>query len=579
MSFRWNCATKMSALCCTFAMCTFWLVGDTNAQRPQIDKGSRPVTGRPDRRAINPRVNVLSKFRETRNQSANGTEEYRTFNGTFNNIEFPRVGSIFTELTRISPSAYGPFNSLARQDQKSVREISNVIGNQIFNMPNDRQLSDFVWQWGQFMDHDLDLTEFQLPPQSADIPVPVGDPIFDSLSQGGKTISFNRSLHRQRPFRTNLVRQQLNEITAWIDASNVYGSELERAEELRTHEDGLLATSGGGLFMPTEVRSNGNLGFFAGDIRSTEQVGLATMHTLFVREHNRRAAEIKADNPDLSDEEVYQRTRKEVYAILQVITYNEWLPALLGPDNPLTPYAGYQPDVSPAIANEFSGCAFRFGHTMLSNQLQRLNDDGSTIAEGNILLRDAFFDANVLLDFGVEPYLKGLMSQQAQEVDTKFISGVRNFLFANQPDADEGPSGPIGFDLASLNFQRGRDHGLPDFNTMRIAYGLPALNNFAELTSDPLLQAQLASVYDSVNVMDPLVGFLAEDHASNSSVGPSLIAALKDQFERVRDADRFWYELVFTGDDLERIRNTTLADVIKRNTALVNVQDNVFFVE
>ena len=59
------------------------------------------------------------------------------------------------------------------------------------------------------------------------------------------------------------------------------------------------------------------------------------------------------------------------------------------------------------------------------------------------------------------------MTQKCQEIDTQFISGVRNFLFANQPDADPGPSGPLGLDLAALNFQRGRDHGIADFNTLR----------------------------------------------------------------------------------------------------------------
>ena len=82
---------------------------------------------------------------------------------------------------------------------------------------------------------------------------------------------------------------------------------------------------------------------------------------------------------------------------MEAITYNEWLPALLGQDNPLTPYAGYNPNENPNIANEFSGAAFRFGHTMLSNQLLRLNDDGSPINDGGILLRDAFFDANVII--------------------------------------------------------------------------------------------------------------------------------------------------------------------------------------
>ncbi|MEM9409906.1 MAG: peroxidase family protein [Planctomycetota bacterium] len=586
-SHDWANLKKHTVILTGFVFLSFLLCSNLEAQRRrstgQVDRNrvqgreGEQVQGRPDRRTIDPKVNIRRKFSERRHYDRAGTEEYRTFNGTFNNLTRPRDGSILTELIRMAPAAYGPRNSMARHEMESPRVISNAIGTQNGNMVNARGLTDLVWQWGQFLDHDLDLTEFQTPVEIENIKVPLGDPIFDPTSAGGKTIPFMRSLHRARPFRTNLVRQQLNEITAWIDGSNVYGSETERAESIRTHEDGLLATSGGGLFMPLETAGNGALIFRAGDIRSTEQVGLATMHTLFVREHNRLAVDIKAANPGLGDEAIYQRARKEVYAILESITYNEWLPALFGPDHPLASYGGYDPSVNPNIANEFSGAAYRFGHTMLSNQLLRLNDDGTPIADGPILLRDAFFNANALLDYGIEPYLKGLMTQQAQEVDTKFISGVRNFLFSNAPDATQGPSGPVGFDLAALNFQRGRDHGIPDFNTVRIAYGLPALDSFAELTSDVLLQAQLASVYPSIDHLDPLVGFLAEDHASNSSLGITLITILKDQFERVRDADRFWYELVYTGEDLERIRNTTLADVIKRNTTLTNVQDNVFF--
>ena len=540
------------------------------AQQPSSTEGQEIRTQRPDqgfRRS--PTLLDAQRFRERRPFSSVG-EEFRTFNGVSNNLQQPRYGSIFVSLIRMSPAAYGPDNSLARQNAASPRAISNVACHQPWAEFDARKLSDMVWQWGQFMDHDLDLTESQSPAEAAPIQVPIGDPIFDPLSGGSTTISFNRSLHA-KTFR-RAVRQQLNEITAWVDASNVYGSDQQRAASLRTFEDGMMRTTDAGPFGDLLPFSADGTQFMAGDIRAGEQAGLTCMHTLFVREHNRLATEIKNSNPALVDEEIYQLARKNVYAIIEAITYNEWLPALLGPDNLLPAYAGYDDSVSPDIANEFSTCGFRFGHTMLSNQLLRLDTGNNEIPEGHILLRNAFFNPVVVLSIGIEPYLRGLAFQNAQQVDMRLNSGIRNFLFSNQA------SSPTGFDLAALNIQRGRDHGLADYNSLRISYGLSPVNDFGEISSDQLTQAQLASMYPSVDDIDPWIGMLAEDHASKSSLGPLSIAIIKDQFQRLRDSDRFWYERVFSGADLEVIQQTTLADVIRRNTNIGSeLQDDVFF--
>lgn len=527
---------------------------------------------RPDRKPVRiPSAAELERSVEPQN-IVRGIE-YRTFNGTNNDLQRRREGAAFVPLVRMAPPAYGPGNSLARQEQVSAREISNSCNHQSAAKFNERSMSDFVWQWGQFLDHDLDLTEFQHPVESAPIQVPLGDAFFDPLGTGTSQIGFSRSLHFRLDLSISKVRQQINEITAWIDGSNVYGSSKDTADSLRTFVDGKLRTSDGGKFGDLLPLNKSGTQFVAGDIRAGEQAGLSCMHTLFMREHNRLAALIKATHPNLDDEEIYQRARSEVIAILESITFNEWLPALMGEAHVPADYQGYDPEASPNIANEFSTAAFRFGHTMLNNQLLRLQDNGEVIAEGNILLRNAFFNPAVVQSVGIDPYLRGMMSQRAQEIDTELTGAVRNFLFANQPES------PAGFDLAALNIQRGRDHGLPDFNTVRISYGLPPLNSFAELTSNPLAQAKLASVYDSVDVMDPWVGFLAEDHAPGSSLGPTAIAALREQFERIRDADRFWYERIYTGDDLDRIQKTTLANVIRRNTGLTNVPKNVFFAD
>src|SRR5256885_30141 len=126
-------------------------------------------------------------------------------------------------------------------------------------------------------------------------------------------------------------------------------------------------------------------------------------------------------------------------------------------------------------------------------------------------------------------------------------------------------------DLAALNIQRGRDHGLADYNTVRAAYGLPKGTTFAQITSDPALQQALKDLYGNVNNIDLWVGGLAENHLPGASVGPTFARIISDQFSRLRAGDRFWYQREFGGAALWQIQHTTLADVIKRNTDLTNL--------
>jgi len=307
--------------------------------------------------------------------------------------------------------------------------------------------------------------------------------------------------------------------------------------------------------------------FQAGDIRANENVELIAMQTLFVREHNRLADRIAAQNPGLSDEEIYQQARRIVIGEIQAITYNEFLPALLG-RNALAPYTGYKPDVNPGIATEFSTAAFRVGHTMLGNDVEFLDNNGNEIRPA-VSLSEAFFNPDLVRETGIDPILKYLASDVAEEVDTHVVDSVRNFLF--------GPPGAGGLDLASLNIQRGRDHGLADYNTTREAYGLPRITDFSQITANVEVQQRLRDLYGSVDNIDLWVGGLAEDHVAGSSVGPTFQRIIADQFQRLRDGDRFWYQREFSGPELDRIEHTSLADVIRRNTTVTNLQENVFF--
>ncbi len=507
-------------------------------------------------------------------------DEIPAIDGTGNNVDHPDWGSTGEMLLRMAAEDYADDSSMpAGQGRESARTVSNAMDTADQSQPNDRNLTDILWLWGQFVDHDIDLTEGT---QGAmPIQVPASDPYFDPGATGTQTIAFNRSIYQM----DNGVRQQINEITAFLDGSTIYGSDPARTDALRSHVGGKLRTvetSVGDLLPYNDGNNSENTIFpnarqpfqnpdelfLSGDVRANENVALTSMHTLWVREHNRIADEISAQHHNLTDDQIFQQARAIVRAEIQSITYNECLPALLGFDA-IGPYQGYDPDVNPDIANEFSTAAYRFGHSMLSSELLRLDADGNVIDAGNLSLQNAFFHPSEITDNGIDPLLRGMTTTVAQEIDTQVVDDVRNFLF--------GPPGAGGFDLAALNIQRGRDHGLSSYNDTREALGLPRMANFADISSDPHVVAGLESMYASVDDIDLWIGGLAEDHLPGSSMGETFSTIITDQFERLRDGDRFWYQNVFHGRQLAELEQTTLADVIERNTGVQNLQPNVFF--
>jgi hypothetical protein len=528
------------------------------------------------------------EFLETRCLLSGG---FRSIDGTGNNLANPDWGSAGTDLLRVAPASYGDgISTPAGADRPSARLISNVMADQTDDVINQRFMSDFVYVFGQFLDHDIDLTASDPSPSAAfNVPVPTGDPYFDPKGTGTQLIYFNRSVFDPATgTSTANPRQQPNLITAFIDGSQIYGSDDARADALRTHVGGLLKTSPGNLLPynnttyfatpltnanDAHVLPNSQL-FAAGDVRANENIELIAMQTLFVREHNRIATQIAAAHPNYSDEQLYQLARQQVIGELQAITYNEFLPALLGP-GALKPYTGYKADVNPGVTTEFSTAAYRLGHSMLDDTIHRLDNNGQEIPAGSVPLQMAFFnttyfDPNLPNHEGdIDPLLKAAMSGVAQDIDPLVVNAVRNFLF--------GPPGAGGFDLASLNIQRGRDHGLADYNTTRAAYGLPKVTSFADITKNVDLQQKLELLYGSVDKIDLWVGGLAEDHVPGASVGPTFYKIIVDQFQRLRDGDRYWFERIFRGKDLLQLENTHLSDIIRRNTSLTNVQDNVFF--
>jgi hypothetical protein len=506
--------------------------------------------------------------------------DYRTYDGSNNNLANPNWGKAGINLLRIAAVDYGDgYSTPAGADRLSARAISNGVNVQApVTKTNDRLMSDFAYIFGQFINHDISFTDSN-PAEPFNIPVPCGDPYFDPFNTCTKTIKMSRSNYDPATGTgSGNPRQQYNKITAWLDGSVIYGSDATRAAALRTFSGGKLKTSAGNLLpLNTDGLPNQNQGpypsnqlFLAGDERANENAELTALHTLFVREHNYWAELIGLDDPLLNDEAIYQTARKIVGAELQAITYNEFLPALLG-DGALKPYAGYQPNVNPGVANEFSTVGFRVGHSMLRENIKFLGNDGRPIAP-DMSLAEVFFNPSVLKTYGIDPLIKYLGTDNASEVDTRIIDAVRNFLF--------GPPGAGGFDLASLDIQRARDHGIPDYNALRAAYGLDPVFAFNQITTNTSLQSKLKQLYNfDVNNVDPWIGALAETHLPGASVGPLMQRIIAEQFERIRDGDRYWYELTFTRAEQEWLNQQTFADIIRRNSGISNIQDQVFIYE
>lgn len=520
--------------------------------------------------------------------------EWRSITGVGNNVALPNQGAAETRQIRFGygaqfPDAFGDTIVTAPQ-RANPRTISNQLhaqGN--VSLPSDRHLTDWVFQWGQWVTHDMDLTrtdaEFNVLSTgvTGDFRIAVLDPADPLYNPANPFIPFNRSQYDVGTGVPGARREVVNSISSYIDASNVYGSDPARAAALRTFQGGKLKTSANGQLLPLNTAGLPNADqfgmgaglFLGGDFRANEQVTLTVVHTLFVREHNRLAERIHQLFPDLNDESIYQVARRIVGAEMQVITYEEYLPSVFGYDFAPDPDAAvYDPTVNASVTNSFAHAAFRFGHSQINENTLLVNAQGQTVDE--LSIREAFFNPNFLKNDpgNVGRMLKGLAYQIGQENDLKLVDGIRNSLF--------GPPGTGGLDLGALDIQRGRDHGLPDYNNLRGNYGLTRVTSFDQISSDPAIQARLQQLFGTVDNIDPFVGALAEDHLPGTSAGPLLHGLVGNQFIRLRDGDRFFYtnDSFFDSDAVKQIldlEDVSLANIIRWNTGVTGLQDNVFF--
>ncbi|XP_070589034.1 peroxidasin homolog isoform X2 [Erythrolamprus reginae] len=551
-------------------------------------------------------------------------QKYRTHDGTCNNLQHPMWGASLTAFERMLKSVYengfnlprgiGPNRHYNGYTLPMPRLVSTtLIGTETIT-PDD-QFSHMLMQWGQFLDHDLDSTVAALSearfsdgqhcssvctndPPCFSIMIPPNDP---RVRNGARCMFFVRSSPVCGSGMTSLLmnsvypREQINQLTSYIDASNVYGSSEHEAQEVRdlaSHRgllrQGIVQRSGKPLLPfatgpPTECMRDENESpipcFLAGDHRANEQLGLTSMHTLWFREHNRIATELLKLNPHWDGDTIYHETRKIVGAEMQHITYSHWLPKILGVVGlkMLGEYKGYDPNVNSGITNEFATAAFRFGHTLINPVLYRLDENFETIPQGHISLHKAFFSPfRIVNEGGIDPLLRGLfgtagkMRVTSQLLNTELTE--RLFSMARA----------VALDLAAMNIQRGRDHGIAPYHEFRVFCNLSSTHTFEDLKNeikDPEIREKLKRLYGSPLNIDLFPALILEDLVPGSRLGPTLMCLLSTQFKRLRDGDRLWYENpgVFTPAQLTQIKQSSLARVLCENgDNITRVQRDVF---
>jgi hypothetical protein len=570
-----------------------------------------------------------------------GKEAVRAVDGRCNNLQNPEWGTPGTPLRRLGPANYK--DGLSQMvDGPNQRTVSNRLfaappplnrENPEFSLteeqrrvgttPDPRGLNMLAIIFGQFLSHDMDLTPIPFDPSNTPVnfAIPMencngpADNANDELCiwrvpDDPNKLPFHQKNIFTRPstgIRVNGVFEPINAVTTYLDLSPVYGSDDRVAQALRTFTGGRLVTVNDDVGLPfsSVLGTPNDCGVFrpfssaAGDERVDENFVIVSFHILFLREHNRLASMYAAADPSLTDEQIYQKARARNIAQFQHMVMNEWAPAMFGPlSSRLTPYSNYKPHVNPSIVSTFSSAAFRI-HTMLNLPLLMLDANGQMVhgiakvmtnIPRKIEERQLCEAGHFRNEVGPEAVLRGSVLQHAQKFDNEITNVIRNLRI----------SGPGNGDVPAATLFRNREHGLPDYDTARVQYGMTSIYKskgckagidedsiecFTAITGEDrlTLASALRSLYKKVNRIDAFAGLVCEPLAPGSSLGVSAGEIILKQLADVRDGDRFWFEqrgsnALFSKAELDDIRSLSFAILMRRHFPNVTVADRAFFV-
>ena len=503
------------------------------------------------------------------------TSPFRTFTGYCNNLRNPALGQSLTTFARLLPPVYEDGVSRPRatatngQPLPNPRVVSTLIHPDISNLHTRYSL--MTMQFAQFLDHDLTMTPIHkgfhesipkcrpcdsprtVHPECNPFPIPPRDHFYPEVNvTSGERLCF--PFMRSLPGQQSLgPREQINQNTAFLDGSQIYGENNCICQKLRGFSGRMNSTihpTRGKELLPQsphhpECKAPSGQCFIAGDGRASEQPALTVIHTIFLREHNRLVEGLRGVNPHWSGEQLFNHARRIISAKNQHITYNEFLPRILSWNAvnlyglkllPQGYYKDYNPTCNPSIVTEFASAAFRIGHSLLRPHIPRLGANHQPI-DPPILLRDGFFKTDMLFNPGmIDEIARGLVATPMETLD-QFITGeVTNHLFEDRKIPFSG------IDLIALNVQRARDHGVPGYNNYRALCNLKRAQNWDDLSREipPEVINRLKRIYPTVDDIDLFPGGMSERPLQGGLVGPTFACIIAIQFRQLRKCDRFW---------------------------------------
>ncbi|XP_012942535.1 dual oxidase 2 [Aplysia californica] len=543
--------------------------------------------------------------------------------GWFNNLLHPDWGAIDTHLLRRSPTNYsdGVYEP-SGPNRPNPLDISKIAFHGKDGLQSDRSRNALLVFFGQqLVEEIMDAQRPGCPREFFNIRVPKGHK-YNPSNKDDLEMPFLRARYDQRTgLSPNNPRQQLNEITPYIDGNLIYGAGKAVEDALREFKGGRLLATDRDIKKSFPVQNDIRLPFANppsprdhvlrpvnrfrryGNPRTHENPFLTAFAIILFRYHNKVAADIEAANSSLTDEEIFNAARKRTIAQYQKTVMYEWLPPWLSinitgsPFNideypyvggKKNPYAGYDPNVHPGISTEFQAAALRFGHTLVPSGVKTMavraaackistrsvkgrfttNNTGENVQVEGVRLCNAYWVPEEALEVepGLDDVVRGMIFTTAAKEDNIIVSDIRENVF--------GPLDWSRRDLGALNIQRGRDLGLPSYNDVRVAYGLHRRINWTDVSPDyPEVLRKLSVLYGSSPDKEPddldlFTGGLLETNANGP--GQLFRRITLDQFLRIRHGDRFWYEnrqnRLFSDEEIAEIQSTTFTDVIDQVT-------------
>uniref|UniRef100_A0A8C0N984 NAD(P)H oxidase (H2O2-forming) n=1 Tax=Canis lupus familiaris TaxID=9615 RepID=A0A8C0N984_CANLF len=499
--------------------------------------------------------------------------EVQRFDGWYNNLMEHKWGRKPGREERLVPARYadGVYQPLGEPHLPNPRDLSNAAMRGPAGQASLRNRTVLGVFFGYHVLSDLVSVETPgCPAEFLNIRIPPGDPVFDPNGRGDVVLPFQRSRWDPESGQSpSNPRDLTNAVTGWLDGSAIYGSSHSWSDALRSFSGGQLA-SGPDPAFPRNAQppllmwsapdpasgQRGPGGLYAfGAERGNRDPFLQALGLLWFRYHNLCAQRLARQHPHWGDEELFQHARKRVIATYQNIALYEWLPSFL--QQAPVKYADVYNDLAPEVINRNSSIsrALRVCNSYWSRKhpnLRRAED--------------------------VDALLLGMASQIAEREDHVVVEDVLDFW-----------PGSLKFsrtDHVAGCLQRGRDLGLPSYTKARAALGLPPITRWQDINpalsqnNHTVLEATAALYNQDLSQLELLPGGLLESHGDP---GPLFSAIVLNQFVRLRDGDRYWFENtrngLFSEEEIAEIRNTSLRDVLVAVTNMnpSTLQPNVFF--